>query len=122
MKIPELFKEYIWLIETINRYGKITFAELNELRKRKEVSGGVELSRTTFNRHRDAILDMFGVIIEYDRKDGYRYYIENKDVLEESSVQNWLFSTLCVSNMLDENVALHSRSSNQQLILSVNYR
>lgn len=95
---------------------------MNELRKRKEVSGGVELSRTTFNRHRDAILDMFGVIIEYDRKDGYRYYIENKDVLEESSVQNWLFSTLCVSNMLDENVALHSCSSKQQLILSVNYR
>ena len=109
MKIPELFKEYIWLIETINRYGKITFAELNELWKRKEESGGVELSRTTFNRHRDAILDMFGVIIECDRKDGYRYFIENKDVLEESSVQNWLFSTLSVSNMLDENVALHSR-------------
>ena len=36
MKIPELFKEYIWLIETINRYGKISFAELNELWKRKE--------------------------------------------------------------------------------------
>ena len=27
MTIPGLFKEYIWLIETINRYGKITFAE-----------------------------------------------------------------------------------------------
>ncbi|MBP3738678.1 MAG: hypothetical protein J6I72_06475 [Muribaculaceae bacterium] len=34
MTIPGLFKEYIWLIETINRYGKITFAELNELWKR----------------------------------------------------------------------------------------
>lgn len=109
MKIPALFKEYIWLIETINRYGKITFAEINELWKRKEESGGVEFSRTTFNRHRDAILDMFGVIIECDRRDGYRYYIENKDVLEESSVQNWMFSTMSVSNMLDDNVALHNR-------------
>lgn len=27
MKIPALFKEYIWLLETINRYGKISFAE-----------------------------------------------------------------------------------------------
>lgn len=109
MKIPALFKEYIWLIETINRYGKISFAELGEFWKRKEDSRGMELSRTTFNRHRDAILDMFGVIIECDRRDGYRYYIENKDVLEEDSVQNWLFSTLSVSNMLDENVALHDR-------------
>ena len=109
MKIPILFKEYIWLIETINRAGKITFAEINERWKRKEESGGLKFSRTTFNRHRDAIFDMFGVIIECDKKDGYRYYIYNKEVLEEDSVQNWLFSTLSVSNMLDENVGLHHR-------------
>ncbi len=109
MKIPTLFKEYIWLIETINRAGKITFAEINERWRRKEESGGVEFSRTTFNRHRDAIFDMFGVIIECDRKDGYRYYIYNKEVLEEDSVQNWLFSTLSVSNMLNENVGLQHR-------------
>ncbi len=97
------------MIETINRYGRISFAELNEQWKRREESHGAEFSRTTFNRHRDAILDMFGIIIECDRRDGYRYYIENKDVLEEDSVQNWMFSTLSVSNMLDENVALHNR-------------
>ena len=109
MRIPELFKEYIWLIETVNRYGKITFAEINELWKRREESTGFELSRTTFNRHRDAILDMFGIIIDCDRRDGYRYFIYNREVLEEDSVQNWLFSTLSVSNMLEENVALHNR-------------
>lgn len=122
MKIPTLFKEYIWLIETINRAGKITFAEINEQWKLKEESGGLEFSRTTFNRHRDAIMDMFGVIIECDRRDGYRYYIENKEVLDEDSVQNWLFSTLSVSNMLDGNVSLQRRillesipSGNQRL-------
>lgn len=73
MTIPGLFKEYIWLIETINRYGKITFAELNELWKRRPEATGAEFSRTSFNRHRDAILDMFGIIIECDRHDGYRY-------------------------------------------------
>ena len=109
MKIPTLFKEYIWLIETINRAGKITFAEINEKWQRKEESSGLPFSRTTFNRHRDAILDMFGVIIECDRKDGYRYYIYNQEVLEEDCVQNWMFSTLSVSNMLDENVGLQHR-------------
>ena len=54
-------------------------------------------------------MDMFGVIIECDRRDGYRYYIENKEVLEEDSVQNWLFSTLSVSNMMDENISLQHR-------------
>lgn len=109
MKIPTIFKEYIWLIETIYQAGKITFAEINEKWCRTEESGGVEFARTTFNRHRDAILDMFGVIIECDRKDGYRYYIYNKEVLHEDSIANWLFSTLSVSNMLDENVAIQDR-------------
>lgn len=109
MKIPILFKQYIWLIETINRAGKISLAEINELWQRREESEEMPLSRTTFNRHRDAILDMFGIIIECDRKDGYRYYIENKEVLEENTVQNWLFSTLSVSNMLDENVGIQHR-------------
>lgn len=109
MKIPTLFKEYIWLIETIYEAGKITFAEINEKWCRTEESGGVEFARTTFNRHRDAILDMFGVIIECDRKDGYRYYIYNKEVLNDDCVANWLFSTLSVGNMLDENVGVQDR-------------
>ena len=42
MKIPVLFKEYIWLIETINRFGKITLAELSERWKQTGDSGGME--------------------------------------------------------------------------------
>lgn len=109
MKIPTLFKEYIWLIETIHQAGKISFAEINEKWRKREESGGVEFARTTFNRHRDAILDMFGVVIDCDRKDGYRYFIYNKEVLNSDSVANWLFSTLSVGNMLDENVAVQDR-------------
>lgn len=109
MKIPILFKEYIWLIETIYQAGKITFAEINQKWQRREESGGVEFSRTTFNRHRDAILDMFGVVIECDRKDGNRYYIYNKEVLRDNSIANWLYSTLSVGNMLDENMGLQNR-------------
>lgn len=115
MKIPTLFKEYIWLIETIYQAGKITFAEINEKWCRTEESGGVEFARTTFNRHRDAIFDMFGVIIECDRKDGYRYYIYNREVLNDDSVANWLFSTLSVGNMLYENVGLQNRILLEQI-------
>lgn len=88
MKIPTLFKEYIWLVETIQQAGRITFAEINKRWIKTEMSGGVDFSRTTFNRHRDAILDIFGIIIECDRKDGSKYYIENERILREDSVQN----------------------------------
>ena len=109
MKIPSLFKQYIWLIETIRRNGRMTLGEISDLWRQQEESDGQELSRTTFNRHRDSILDIFGVIIECDRKDGYRYYIENEEVLKENTIQNWMFSTLSVSNMLEGNAGLQDR-------------
>ncbi len=87
----------------------MTLAEISELWRHQEETDGQELSRTTFNRHRDSILDSFGVIIECDRRDGYRYYIENEEVLRENSIQNWMFSTLSVSNMLEGNAGLQSR-------------
>ena len=109
MKIPTLFKEYIWLVETIQQAGRITFAEINKKWVKTEMSGGVDFSRTTFNRHRDAILDIFGIIIECDRKDGSKYYIENERVLREDSVQNWMLATLSVSNMVSESQGLQRR-------------
>ncbi len=87
----------------------MTLGEISDLWRQQEESDGQELSRTTFNRHRDSILDIFGIIIECDRRDGYRYYIENEEVLKENSIQNWMFSTLSVSNMLDGNVGLQDR-------------
>ena len=87
----------------------MTLGEISDLWSLQEESDGQELSRTTFNRHRDSILDIFGVIIECDRKDGYRYYIENEEVLKENTIQNWMFSTLSVSNMLEGNAGLQDR-------------
>ena len=109
MKIPTLFKEYTWLVETIQQAGRITFAEINKRWIKTEMSGGVDFSRTTFNRHRDAIFDIFGIIIECDRKDGSKYYIENERILREDSVQNWMLATLSVGNMVGKSQGLQSR-------------
>ncbi len=47
MKIPILFKQYIWLIETIYEAGKITFAEINEkwLRTEEEFLYFIDMQR-----------------------------------------------------------------------------
>ena len=55
----------------------MTFEELNRKWREDQVTDGNPLSRATFNRHRDAILDMFGIIIDCDKKT-FRYYISNK--------------------------------------------
>ena len=109
MKTPELFKEYIWLLNTIHQAGKISFSEINEKWLRTEMSGGVDISRTTFNRHKYAIEDIFGIIIECDKKDGFKYYIANKSVLHEDTIQNWMLSSLTVHTAVQEGISLQKR-------------
>ena len=103
------FKEYIWLVNTIFKARRITFAEINERWIKTEMSGGVPMARATFNRHKDAIEDIFGIIIECDRQNGYKYYIDNEHVLREDSIQNWMLSTLSVNNIISESLSLQKR-------------
>ncbi|MBQ7421608.1 MAG: WYL domain-containing protein [Prevotella sp.] len=109
MKAYTLFQQYIWLVNTIHRFGKLTLEEINKKWLDTEISEGVSIARSTFNRHRDAILDMFGIIIECDKKDGFRYYIDNEEVLEEDTIQNWMLSTLSVNSVLSESKGVHER-------------
>lgn len=115
MKSYALFQQYIWLVNTIHRYGRLTLEEINNYWLETDMSEGGSIARSTFNRHRDAILDMFGIIIECDKKDGYRYYIYNEEVLEEDSIQTWMFSTLSVNSILAENKGVHDRILLEQI-------
>ena len=108
MTKTEKFKEYIWLVNTISKK-PLTLEEINELWVDTEMSGGVPMARNTFLRHKAAVEDMFGLYIECDRKNGFRYYIGNEYVLQENSVQNWLLSTLTVSNLISESIGLQER-------------
>ena len=103
------FKEYIWLVNTIYQARSITLAEINEKWLQTEMSEGVPLSRTTFHRHRIAIEEIFGLYIDCDRNNGYKYSIGNSHVLQENSLQNWMLSTLSVSSTVSESLALKDR-------------
>ena len=115
MKIPTKFKEYIWLVNTIRKAGRISFTEINEKWLETDMSEGIELTRVTFVRHKNAIEDIFGIYIECDRKNGYTYYIGNDYVLREDSVQNWMLSTLSVNNIISESLSLQDRILLQQV-------
>lgn len=123
MRVPALFKEYIWLVNTIRKAGDdgITFAEINEKWLETELSEGVELARSTFNRHKDAIEDIFGLIIDCNRLNGYRYFISNEEVLSEDSIQNWMLNTLTVSNIIGEALTLQDRILLQPALVEGDY-
>lgn len=109
MKSHNIFKQYSWLVNILHLHKKLTLNEINGHWLKSELSEGIPIARSTFNRHRDAILDMFGVIIECDKKDGFRYYIYNEEVLKEDTIQNWMLSTLHVNSILAESKSVHDR-------------
>lgn len=109
MKPALIFQQYIWLINAFRRHGRMTLDELNERWVREEVAEGNPLSRSTFNRHRDAILDMFGVIIDCDVKGGYQYFIANREVLDDDSLERWMLSTMTVGGVLSDSISLKDR-------------
>ncbi len=107
MKASALFKEYVWLVGTISRAGRITLREINERWLRTDMSEGVPFSRTTFRRHRTEVEEMFDIIIECDNEN--RYYIDDTEMFREDSVQRWMLGSLTVSNIVSEARGLHDR-------------
>lgn len=109
MKAYDLIKEYIWLVNTIHKRKKISLEDINTLWRQTDMSGGLDYTRTTFKRHKNAIEDIFGLIIECDRSDNYKYYIENKHTLDEDTVQNWFLSTFSVNNIISDALPVQNR-------------
>ncbi|MGL5981033.1 MAG: WYL domain-containing protein [Phocaeicola sp.] len=109
MKSHSIFKEYIWLLNTIYKAKNITLEEISQQWMKTEMSGGLPMPRSSFNRYKDAIEDIFDVKIECERIGGYKYYIGNTKQLEEDTIQNWMLSTLSVNNIISESRSVHDR-------------
>lgn len=115
MRHKEIFKTYVWLLDTIRSAGKISLEEINRRWTRTLLSEDKPLPRTTFNRYRFDIEEMFGIYIDCDRKDGYRYFISDGGQLERADVQHWIVSTLALNNIMAESRSVHSRISPEQI-------
>ena len=108
MKPAQIFHQYIWIINTLRAYHRLTFEKLNQKWIDDGVTGGNPLQRSSFNRHRDAILNMFGIIIDCNPIT-YEYYISNEKVLSDDSIERWLFSTLAVHGVLADSASVKER-------------
>ena len=105
----DLFDKYIWLVDTIYRAGRITFEEISGRWLRSRLSEGKNLPLRTFHNWRIAIEQVFDIIIECDRRNGYSYYIENADEMEKGGIRNWLLNTFAVNNLINESHHLKRR-------------
>lgn len=103
----DLFNRYIWLVDTIKRYGKITREELNVRWQKTPFSNGESLPRRTFYNYRQAIEELFQINIECNPST-FEYYIDEGDIHNES-VTNWLLNSAAMSNVLSDSREVSNR-------------
>ena len=64
--VTELLQKYIWLVQTFIRAGQNGLT-LSEIESRWEDRFDSPYSRRTFNNHREAVEEVFGITIECNR-------------------------------------------------------
>ncbi len=94
-----LVTRYVWLVDTINRYGRITLKDLGEAWLRSDISEGKPLARRTFFHYRDGVEEMFDINIQCD-KSTFEYYIDNPGGESKARLQSWLVDSVSMSGML----------------------
>ncbi len=101
------FNRYVWLLDTLMQHEYLTLTEINELWQKSALNkDGIFLPPRTFHNHREAILDTFGIKIEFDKSRGY--YIAEED-LNTNGIRSWLMSSLSVNNLISECAAIRDR-------------
>lgn len=95
-----LLGRYIWLVDTIKRYGSITRKQIDEAWKRSIYSEGDPLPRRTFYNYRMAIEELFNITIVYNPTDNS--YSLGDDNAMEAGITDWLLNSAAMTNMLSD--------------------
>ena len=97
--VSELIGKYIWLIQTIAATDSDGMA-LEEICRKYERRFGQKYSRRSFNNHRLAAEEVFGISIECNRSTN-RYYIPySESALDGKESVSWLIDTFTVGSLL----------------------
>ena len=121
----EYLRKYLWLIDTINRAGRISYNDLNEQWLETDLSGGLDLPKRSLQNWMKAIREIFQIDIMNDRRGKYCYYIGNADKLSKDTTTAWLIDTFSVSNLLldsrviKDRIVLESIPSGQEYLSGI---
>lgn len=96
----DLISRYIWLVDTLTRYKKLSKARINELWMRSSISDGNPIPDRTFFNYRRAIEENFHIEIRCDRSG--EYYIDREEDSQNRLLTNWLLDSYAVNSALKE--------------------
>ena len=98
--VSELIDKYVWLVQTFIDAGPRGLS-LSEISDRWTARyGGADYPRRSFNNHREAIAEVFGIEIVCNRSTN-RYYIDaGESAVDKRESVDWLINTFTVNNLL----------------------
>ena len=98
--VSELIDKYIWLVQTFIDAGDRGLS-LPEIADRWTARyGGEDYPRRSFNNHREAVAEVFGIEIACNRSSN-RYYIDaGESAVDKRQSVDWLVNTFTVNNLL----------------------
>lgn len=94
----DLISRYIWIVDTLTRYERLTRSQLDRLWQRSPHSGGNPLPERTFFNYRRAIEEIFHIDIACDSSG--HYYIDRDNSRQSRAVTNWMLDSYAVSNAI----------------------
>lgn len=107
--VRDLINRYVWFVETIERYGRITRAELNRQWSKSRFSeNGEGMPRRTFYNYRQGIEETFNIKILFD-PGTYEYYIDSENDTPDSHRNKWLLETMSMNGILGDTEDINSR-------------
>ena len=98
--VSELIDKYVWLVQTFIDAGPRGLS-LSAISDRWTARyGGADYPRRSFNNHREAIAEVFGIEIVCNRSTN-RYYIDaGESAVDKRESVDWLINTFTVNNLL----------------------
>ena len=93
-------KFYSWLIGLLDS-AHLTFEEIADEWKENRANQDKDvLDKRTFHRYRENIQSQFGITVECNKSDGYRYYLK-RDPVDNDDVTEWMLSSLRLASLGD---------------------
>jgi hypothetical protein len=130
------YRKHIWLLETLKRFKRLNYEEINELWQRSALNDlGEDLSKRTLNNHVNAIFATYGIEIKCEQGGLYRYYIAGSDdyfikaqhdaFISNSMIQSCMANramqgrVLMTDDFKDERITIITEAMNRSLKIRV---
>lgn len=118
--ISKTINRYIWLLDTLLRWRRLTFEEISSRWKDSYLGDGKPLALRTFHAHRDAIAELFGLEVKCDSST-YEYYISSPQELKIDKIRRWLLNSFTISNMIEAGHNMKNRILFEDIPMGTEY-